>query len=99
MKDKWDLGVVFIRGLNMYKGSRITKKKILELLKPIESDNLKIIGAVKADNILFLKRNIHYANITAKVERILTKYFNYKVYATARSARTLKSICTTVTFL
>ena len=93
MKDKWKLAIVFIRGLNMYKGSRITKSQILKLLKQIESKDLKLIEAVKADNILFLKRNIHYASITAKVERVLTKYFNYKVYATARSARTLRTLC------
>jgi uncharacterized protein (DUF1697 family) len=86
----WQKGVVFIRGINIYKSKRISKKKMLKLCKSIEDENLKIIKIVKTDNIIFEKRKIRYAEISLRIEKVLSDYFNEKVYATSRSMKTIK---------
>ena len=86
----WQRGVALIRGINVYKSRRISQKKMLELCKSIEDDNLRIIKVVKTDNIVFEKRNIHYATVTSKLEKVLSEYFKEKVYATSRSTKTIK---------
>jgi hypothetical protein len=44
----------------MYKARRITKQEILKICKSIQDENLKILGVVKSDNMLFKKKKIHY---------------------------------------
>jgi uncharacterized protein (DUF1697 family) len=63
---------------------------MLKLCKSIEDENLKIIKIVKTDNIIFEKRKIRYAEISLRIEKVLSDYFNEKVYATSRSMKTIK---------
>ncbi len=83
-------GVAFIRGINFYRHRRITKEKILELCKRVEDENLSILKVVKTDNIVFEKRNIHYATVSSRIEKVLSEYFKEKVYVTSRSIKTIK---------
>jgi hypothetical protein len=53
MGQKWDEGVAFVRGINIYKGVRITRKKMLEICKKVESRNLEILRIFKTDNVIF----------------------------------------------
>jgi uncharacterized protein (DUF1697 family) len=86
----WQEGVAFIRGVNIYKAKRISQKKMLELCKRIEDGNLRIIKVVKTDNVVFEKRKIHYAEVSLRLERILSDCFRERVYVTSRSMRTIK---------
>lgn len=52
---------------------------MLELCKKAEDENLKILGVVRTDNILFMKKRIHYATAGARLERILSEYFGEPV--------------------
>ncbi len=40
----------------MYKARRITKQEILKICKSIQDENLKILGVVKSDNMLFKRK-------------------------------------------
>jgi uncharacterized protein (DUF1697 family) len=51
---------------------------------------LKIIKIVKTDNIIFEKRKIHYATVSLRIEKVLSNYFNEKIYVTSRSMKTIK---------
>jgi uncharacterized protein (DUF1697 family) len=88
----WKKGVAFVRGLNIYKNSRITKAKMLELCKKIEDENIKILRIVKTDNIIFKKRGIHYAKVGSKLEKVLSKYFGKPIHVTTRSMKTIKCL-------
>jgi uncharacterized protein (DUF1697 family) len=63
---------------------------MLKLCKSIEDENLKIIKIVKTDNIIFEKRKIHYATVSLRIEKVLSNYFNEKIYVTSRSMKTIK---------
>ena len=91
-KDGWDYGIAFARSINFYNYARITRKDMLKLCKKAENKNLKIIDIVKADNIIFKKRNMHYATVGLRLERVLSKHFNTRIYVTTRSMRTINSI-------
>ena len=67
--------VAFVRGINVYGSKRISQKKMLELCKRIEDEDLKIIGVVKTDNVVFEKRKMHYASVSSRLERVLSDYF------------------------
>ncbi|MGC8935694.1 MAG: DUF1697 domain-containing protein [Thermoproteota archaeon] len=86
----WQKGVAFVRGLNIYGSKRISQKEMLQLCKSIEDENLRIIKVVKTDNIVFEKRKIHYAEVSLRLEKILSDYFKEKVHVTSRSMRTIK---------
>lgn len=86
----WQRGVTFIRGINVYRSKRISQKEMLKLCKSIEDENLRVIRVVKTDNIVFEKRNIHYAEVSSRLEKILSDYFKEKIYVTSRSMRTIK---------
>jgi len=75
MKQNWEEGVAFVRGINMYKNARITQKKMLDLCKKIENHDLKIEKIVKTDNIIFKKKDMYYATVGSKLESILSAYF------------------------
>jgi len=92
MKDssKWQKGVAFVRGINIYKTRRISQKEMLNLCKSIEDENLKIIKVVKTDNIIFEKRKIHYAEVSLRLEKVLSDYFKEKIYVTSRSLKTIR---------
>jgi len=86
----WQRGVAFIRGINIYKTKRISQKKMLQLCKSVENENLRIIKVVKTDNVIFEKKNIHYAQVSLSLEKILSDYFKEKVFVTSRSMKTIK---------
>jgi len=86
----WQRGVAFIRGINVYISKRITQDKMLELCKGIEDENLRIIKIVKTDNVVFEKKKIHYAAVSSRLEKVLSKYFGKPVYVTSRSMRTIR---------
>ncbi|OIP26259.1 MAG: hypothetical protein COY46_04215 [Chloroflexi bacterium CG_4_10_14_0_8_um_filter_46_9] len=79
----WEEGVAFVRGINIYKNSRITQEKIFELCKKVENRNLKILKIVKTDNILFKKKGIGIGERYMRLEKVypirahksLTRYF------------------------
>lgn len=89
---KWKHGVIFVKGINIYKNARITQDKMFELCKKIEDNNLKIIKIIKVDNIIFKKKNIHYATVGSKLEKILSAYFGKPIYVTTRSMRTIEAL-------
>jgi len=79
-----------MRGINVYTSKRITQDKILELCRGIEDENLRIIKIVKTDNVVFKKKKIHYATVSSRLEKVLSKYFGKPVYVTSRSMRTIR---------
>ena len=85
----WQRGIAFVRGINIYGSKRVSQKKMLELCKSIEDENLKIIKVVKTDNIVFEKRRMHYAAVSSRLEKVLSDYFEAKIYVTSRSLRTV----------
>lgn len=85
----WDEGVAFVRGINMYQNSRITQNEMLELCKQAEGRNLKILKIYKTDNIFFKKKDMHYATVGSKLEKILSSYFGKPIYVTTRSMKTI----------
>lgn len=92
MKQNWEEGVAFIRGINMYKNARISQKKMLDLCKKIENHDLKIIKIVKVDNIIFKKKGILYATVGSKLEKVLSAYFGKTIYITTRSMKTIRAL-------
>lgn len=84
--------MAFVRGLNIYKSARITKEKMMELCKKVESSNLKILNIIKTDNIVFKKKGIHYAFVGSKLEKVLSAYFKRPVYVTTRSISVVKAL-------
>lgn len=71
-------------------GVRRYLKKMLELCKNVEDENLRIIKIFRCDNIVFEKRKIHYATVSTRLERALSNYFKQRIYVTSRSERTIK---------
>lgn len=92
MEQKWEEGIAFVRGINIFKNARITQKKMLELCKKVENQNLKILRIVNVDNIIFKKSGVHYATVGSKLEKILSPYFGRRIYVTTRSIKTIRSL-------
>ena len=90
--NEWKRGVAFVRGINFYRNLRITKDEMLRLCKKIEDNNLRIVKIVKTDNIIFEKRNMHYADVGSRLEKILSEHFGKPVYVTTRSMKTIRSL-------
>ncbi len=88
----WKEGVAFVRGINIYGNFRITKEKMLDLCKKIENRHIKIIKIVGTDNIIFKKKDIHYATVGAKLEKVLSSHFKKPIYVTTRSMKTIRSL-------
>jgi len=86
---KWKFGIAFIHGINMFSNNRVTRKEILDIFKSVENENVKIIDIVKCDNIIFIKRRIHYATVGKLFEGVLSKHFKKKIYVTTRSMKTI----------
>ncbi|HEC88738.1 MAG TPA: hypothetical protein ENI52_05430 [Thermoplasmata archaeon] len=76
----------------MYEEHRTTRKQMMELCKKIENENLKILEIINGDNIIFKKRNVHYANIDLKLEKVLTTHFGKRIYVTTRSMKTIERL-------
>lgn len=91
-KNQWKRGIAFIKGINMFDNARITKKKMKKLCKKIENENMEIENIYRTDNILFKKKNIHYATVGQKIEKILSEHFDKKIHVTCRSRRTVKNL-------
>jgi len=90
----WKLGVAFIRGLNMFGKNKITQRQLLRQLKDIETDDLKILSLVKTDDVLFQKRNMHYATAGSMIEKKLKQIFKKPILVTCRSTSTLTKVQT-----
>lgn len=84
--------VAFVRDVNIYKNTRITREQMFELCKKIENRNLKIVKIVNTDNIIFKKRGIHYATVGSKLEKILSEHFGKPIYVTIRSMKTIRPL-------
>lgn len=93
--DQWKSGVAFVKGINMFNNARITKEKMWELCKEIEGKNLEIEKVYRTDNILFKKKDMHYATVGQKLEKVLSKHFDKKIHVTCRSMQTVKNILKT----
>ncbi len=76
--------------MNFFSSMRATQDEILTLLKRAESEDLKIIGAYREDNIIFEKRNMHFATVGKVFEDILSNHFGKKIYVTTRSLKTVE---------
>ncbi len=88
---KWQVGVAFVRGLNMFKVRRVKAEKIFRALKRAENKNVHFIGMHKTDDIIFVKRReVPYAAASSIVERELSKLFTERIYVTSRSLRSLR---------
>jgi uncharacterized protein (DUF1697 family) len=92
MNENWKEGVAFVRGINMYKNTRITQKEMLELCKKVDSDHLKILRIVKIDNIIFKKKGMHYATVASKLEKVLSAHFGKPIYVATRSIKTIRAL-------
>lgn len=89
---QWKRGVAFVKGINMFANSRITKEEMRELCRKIENENLEMEGLYRADNIIFKKRDMHYATVGQRLEKVLSEYFDKQIHVTCRSMRTVKSL-------
>jgi len=88
----WQKGIAFIHGINMFSSNRINKEEMFGLCKKIENKDINILRIIKTDNIIFKKKNIHYATVGGLIEKILSDYFNKKMVVTTRSLATIKVI-------
>ncbi|PTD93343.1 hypothetical protein C9439_07995 [archaeon SCG-AAA382B04] len=91
-KDEWKRGVAFVRGINMFDNAKITKEKMRELCEKIEDKDLKVKRIHRTDNVVFKKRNMHYATVGQRLEKVLEKHFDKKMHVTCRSMRTVKGL-------
>lgn len=91
-KDEWKRGVAFVRGINMFDNARMTKKKMRELCEEIEDENLIVEKLYGTDNIVFRKKNMHYAEVGQRLEKVLSEHFNRKIHVTCRSMRTVEGL-------
>ncbi|MEA1904413.1 MAG: DUF1697 domain-containing protein [Candidatus Hadarchaeota archaeon] len=90
MEQNWEEGVAFVRGINIYKNVRVTQRKMLELCKKVENDDLQILKIVRTDNVIFKKRGMHYATVGSKLENVLSSHFGKPIYVTTRSMKTIR---------
>jgi uncharacterized protein (DUF1697 family) len=86
------IGVAFIRGLNMFGRNRITMEEMRTRLMDIEDDSLHIIDLHKPDNIIFEKTGIHYAEVGLRIQAVLQDLFGKEVMVTTRSFNTLQGL-------
>ena len=89
----WKTGVAFVKGINFFGNLRITKVEMLALARQVESDDLIILDIIRADNIVFRKRNMHFATVGSKLELIISEHFKRPIAVTTRSLRTVKQVC------
>ena len=89
---EWSKGVAFVKGINFYANNRITQARMLYLCRSIENDDLKILRVVRTDNIIFKKRNMHYATVNKKLEKVLSEHFQKQIQVTSRSMRTIRAL-------
>ncbi|KXA95057.1 hypothetical protein AKJ36_01580 [candidate division MSBL1 archaeon SCGC-AAA259I07] len=76
----------------MFDNARITKDKMCELCEQIEGEDLKVEKVYRTDNIVFRKRNMHYATVGQRLEKVLEEHFDRKTPVTCRSMRTVKGL-------
>lgn len=88
----WKVGIAFVRGLNIFRAKRISKKQMADILRKIEDRNLKIMGIYKVDNVIFKKRVVHFAQVGSRIEKALEEHFKQKVYVTTRSLTTVEAV-------
>ncbi|MEM2902811.1 MAG: hypothetical protein QXO32_08825 [Candidatus Bathyarchaeia archaeon] len=51
---------------------------------------MRVLGIVKTNNIIFEKEGIHYAGVSKRLEKALSKHFKEKVYVKSSNVRTIK---------
>jgi uncharacterized protein (DUF1697 family) len=86
------VGIAFIRGINMFGQNRITIDEMQYLLSEIEDAHLRIVDLYRADNIIFEKTGIHYAEVGLRIQIILQKRFGKEIMVTTRSINTVKGL-------
>ena len=86
------LGVAFVRGLNMFGRNRITVEEMRTRLMDLEDNSLRIIDLYKPDNIIFEKTGIHYAEVGLRIQAVLQDLFGKEVMVTTRSFNTLNGL-------
>ncbi len=90
---EWQVGVAFVRGLNMFKVRRAKAEKIFRALKRAENKSVRFIGMYKTDDIIFVKRReVPYAAASSIIERELSKLFKERIYVTSRSLRSIRGV-------
>lgn len=90
----WQLGVAFVRGLNIYGRNRITQRRLMRALKELEGDDLQILRIVKTNDVIFKKNGIHYSTAGSRIERKLKEVLKKDIYVTTRSIKTLERVQT-----
>ncbi|MBE0524231.1 MAG: DUF1697 domain-containing protein [Methanosarcinales archaeon] len=86
------VGIAFVRGLNFFCQNRITAEEMSTLLREIEDDHLHIIDLHRADNIIFEKVGMHYAEVGLRIQMMLQKRFGKEIMVTTRSINTVKGL-------
>jgi len=76
----------------MFGQNRITIDEMQYLLSEIEDAHLRIIDLYRADNIIFEKTGIHYAEVGLRIQMILQKHFGKEIMVTTRSINTVKGL-------
>ncbi len=88
-----DRGIAFIHAIGMFGYNNITKEEMLDLLRHMKDERIKIIGMYGNDNIIFEKsKELHYASVGNIIERMMNKKFHGNFKITTRSLRTVKGI-------
>ncbi len=76
----------------MFGQNRITVEEMRSLLKDIEDDSLHIIDLYRADNIIFEKTGIHYAEVGLRIQMVLERKFGKEVMVITRFFATVEGI-------
>lgn len=76
----------------MFGRNRITVEEMRNLLDDIEDENLRIIDLHKADNIIFEKTDMHYAEVGLRIQMVLQDLFGKEIMVTTRSLNTLNRL-------
>jgi len=90
IREKQRIGALVIFWLK--KPPKITRKKILAILKKHQSKNLKFIDAVKTSIIIFTSTNLPKNKIEKRVEKILSLELKTQVKIKAISFTTLNEV-------
>ncbi len=91
-EDEWKRGVAFLKGINMFDNARITKEKMWELCEEIEDEDLEVERVYRTDNIIFRRKDMHYATVGQRLEKVLSGHFDKEIHVTCRSMRTVKGL-------
>jgi len=85
-------GIAFIRGMRMFGSKNYTKAEVIDALKDIGGEDLRILDVYNGDIVVFMKGDIHYATVGSKIEKCLEKHFGGRFYVTTRAFSTVKNM-------